>query len=438
MKLPFADWLTRQRWYGGRQRTLVTATPQSITPLDEGLDHVLLDAAYEDGGHEHYQVIVAWDRPPAPEFVAAGLIGADEGRTGYDALYDENVPSYLLELIDSGERRGALRFIAEPEAKLPTHAAARVVDAEQSNTSVIFDQSAILKMFRRVIAGTNPDLELNRVLGRAGCPHVPALLGAIESEEDTEPAALGMVSAYAENSASGSAMAAASTRDLYAEGDLHAEEVGGDLAAESHRLGEAVAVVHHVLAAELGSTTKPVPVDDWRARLDDAVAAVPELGSSADAVRRVYAEVQGERVRVQRIHGDLHLGQVLRTPEAWLLIDFEGEPGQPLAARRAPDSPLRDVAGMLRSYEYAAWQPLAGDDDSQLAFRAREWAQRNQEAFCEGYAGVAAVDPRASTAVLTAYQLDKAVYEVGYEARHRPTWLRIPLDSINRLLGGHP
>jgi maltokinase len=315
---------------------------------------------------------------------------------------------------------------------------------------VVFGEDALLKVFRKVAAGRNPDIEIHEALTHAGVDKVAHLYGWITAQLDDGavdgakgPADLGMLQQFLRTATDGWTMALNSVRDLYAEADLHADEVGGDFASESHRLGAATAEVHRRLAELLGTAVwTPEDLRDLVAamhrRLDMSIEAVPDLEPYADGLRAAFDALTqvGHSVPTQRVHGDLHLGQTLRTVRGWKLIDFEGEPAKPLAERIAFDSPLRDVAGMLRSFDYAAGNLLTDHPhDRQIAYRCREWAQRNRVAFCEGYAEESPVDPRHENVLMRAYETDKAIYEVVYETRNRPSWLPIPMAAIARLSG---
>jgi maltokinase len=445
------EWLPKQRWFAAKGRKVRSVAVAASTPLraeaEPLLDHVLLAVDFaDDSPVQHYQLLVARREHLRGELEHV-VIGAVGGHIAYDGLWDTAVTAWLLDAIRTGRTAGEIRFVPEPGAEIAEGVPGRVLGVEQSNTSVSWGEQSILKLFRRVLPGVNPDLELHRALRAVGSNEVAALQGAIEGVLHGEPVTLGMLQDFAANSADGWAMAQASVRDLLAEGDLRADEVGGDFAAEASRLGETVAVVHAELRQALatGEADPRTLATAWHARLSASAAEVPALAEHAGSVHAVYeavATLPGP-LPTQRVHGDLHLGQTLRTPQGWLVIDFEGEPAAPLAERVRPDSTLRDVAGMLRSFDYAAfhqlsqWEPADHwtdpDHDSQLMWRAREWADRNRSAFCDGYALRAGADPREQSVLLRAFELDKAVYEVVYETRFRPTWAHIPLASISRL-----
>ena len=297
---------------------------------------------------------------------------------------------------------------------------------------------SLLKIFRRVTPGINPDIEIHERLTRAGSENIAALLGWIE----TDDLQLAMLQQLLRTASDGWELALTSVRNLFAEADLYADEVGGDFAAESQRLGEAVARIHALLA-ELFPTHERTSADHaelakaMTTRLDDALDVVPELADHAAALRTLFTAVGAiESGAIQRVHGDLHLGQTLRTAKGWKIVDFEGEPAKPLAERVLPDSPWRDVAGMLRSFDYApqvAAMTAATTNDNgaeQRAFRAAEWSARNQAAFLEAYAGRELTGDEQT--LLAAYVADKAVYECVYEKRNRPSWLSIPLAALSQ------
>jgi maltokinase len=435
-----AAWLPGQRWFAGKGTPitgLAVAEQTTLISGDPGLRHLIVAVTQASGTHS-YQLFLGL-RAALPDYLEHVRIGpVDAGLVGYDGLHDPGLTVVLLEAMAGGESIGPLRFAHRPGTRIDTGLQSLVLTAEQSNTSLLFGEEAILKVFRRLSPGPNPDLEVPDALAGMGSQHVAAPLGWITTQAKGLPTVLAVLSAYLRNAVDGWSMAATSVRDYYASDTANAAQAGGDFSGEAHRLGEATAEVHRDLAAAFG--TQELPGSAYRDmsahmldRLDEAVAAVPGLARHDRVLRTAFEEVATltDPLEVQRIHGDYHLGQVMRTHAGWVLLDFEGEPAVPLERRRAYFPALRDVAGMLRSLDYAARFQLAGHEGSeQVHAAARDWARRNQAAFCAGYARAGGPDPGKHGILVRALTLDKAVYEVMYEARNRPSWLPIPLGSI--------
>src|SRR3954453_12313236 len=271
-------------------------------------------------------------------------------------MRDREAPVPWLNHLVNASTVGPMHFHPAGVAYIPEGLPGDIVSGEQSNTSLIYGSEAILKLFRRLEPGLNPDVEIHDALRTRENPHIAPLLGHIEIDDPdpaNPPATAAMLQRFVPNASDGWRLATASVRDLYAEGDLHADEVGGDFAADSERLGAATASVHADMAKVL--PTQPDDPEWFRtlgeqmsSRLDEAIGVVPQLEEHPEGLRRLIAAVGGstERVVRQRVHGDLHLGQVLRTATGWIILDFEGEPARSLESRRELDSPLRDVAGM--------------------------------------------------------------------------------------------
>ncbi|WTL50643.1 phosphotransferase [Streptomyces sp. NBC_01497] len=441
-----ATWLPHQRWFAGKGRSLTALVPVAVTELlppvpsggeGPGLLHLLLRVEQQDpqqppaapaGPGDCYQLLLGV-RTSLPPHLASSLVGRVEqgplaGRTVYDALHDPYLAGVLMDRLRSVDTVGPLRF--GRAGRIPAGLAPRLLDAEQSNTSLVYGEAYILKILRRVVPGPHPDLELPLALAAEGCERVPAPVAWFEAADPAgsgEQLTLGVLQPYLRGSADGWQLA------------LSALAGGHDFLPEARELGRATAQVHLALASALPT----VALDSARSaqlaeamsrRLDTAAQAVPALLPYAPGLRAAFEALGGPGAvangrPAQRVHGDLHLGQTLRSPDGtWSVIDFEGEPARPLAERRRPQPPVRDVAGMLRSFDYAA--------RSHQPWRA-DWAARCRDAYCDGYAQAAGTDPRSEPELLRAYETDKAVYEVLYEARHRPDWLPVPMAAIERL-----
>ncbi|HET8962239.1 maltokinase N-terminal cap-like domain-containing protein [Nocardioides sp.] len=473
MTTPIADpleliaaYVGNARWFGGKGRPFALAgrrrlgrVPGSPGPDDaaEGpraaIDLVTVDYADAVGGTEIYQLPLAFYGEPQ-EHLAHALVGMWEDEDFgpshvYDAVHDRYAMAFWLNAFADPRDEGPLRFHRLPGHEFDLESHSTLFSGEQSNSSVAFGEDSLMKVFRKITPGHNPDISVHEVLTRAGSDHVAALYGWLEVEEDEASGSgggvlqLAMLQQFLRTASDGWDLALTSVRNLFAEADLHADEVGGDFAGESARLGVALAETHASLQEHFPThtwSTEQVTslVDGMHRRLDAALDVVPELAEHADRLRATYDHVRRIRdLTVQQIHADLHLGQTLRTVRGWKIVDFEGEPAKPLSERLLPDSRWRDVAGMLRSFDYAPRVVERTVKESeyvgaeQRAFRAAEWAERNRGAFLSAYAGgELTVDQET---LLSAYVADKAVYEVVYEARNRPGWVDIPLDAIRRI-----
>ncbi|PPK65424.1 aminoglycoside phosphotransferase [Actinokineospora auranticolor] len=431
-------WLPQRRWFAGKGAPLVavelTAAARFADQASKSFGVLAVAEVRYAGGKatERYQLPLGFSpTPPEGEPVIAWL----DGLAAYDATGDHELTSELLRLIGRDHDLGEVRFTAEPGGELAfahrNGMRSRRMTAEQSNTSIVFGDRFILKLFRRLSDGVNPDLDVHRALGRAESRHVAPLLGAIEGPGVT----FGVLHSFVADAVDGWRLAVTEACQV-----ARGEDVSRFL-DEARGIGAAVAAVHRDLGQHYG--TAPLDLAAVRRRLlatlDSAVPVVPALTCYADRLRELFDGLDAPAATAQRIHGDLHLGQVLRTPARWLLIDFEGEPSHPIPVRTAAQSPLRDVAGMLRSFDYAAEHELqfgvAEHFHEHACARVRQWAADARDEFCAGYASGSGVDPRAHGDLLRAFELEKMLYEAEYETRNRPDWVRIPLRTLRPTLG---
>ncbi|MFT3865669.1 MAG: hypothetical protein QM729_15485 [Solirubrobacterales bacterium] len=442
-----AEWLAGRRWFGSKTRELIQVGVIDMPLLDPRppqLRIAFVEARFGSGGHEIYQVPIAIEA--AGELPDGARIAALGEAVAYDVIAERRDPPRLLELIAGGGQvasaEGRVVFEWVDGAPPPAGAEVRPISSEQSNSSVVFGEDAILKLYRRVEAGVNPELEMLRFLGRQGFGRIPALLGWFEYEGRPADATLGIA------------------QELIADGrdgwvwvlDGLAGDPGS-LLEPLRGLGRTIGEMHTALASdptdpvfapeERGSESLALftaSLDEQIERVfldlpeDERLAPIAHRGEELRDQLRALARIGGAGMAI-RVHADLHLGQTLLNDAGWTILDFEGEPARPLPERRVKHSPLRDVAGLLRSLAYA---PLA----ARLRRGAEpppDWEHHARERFLDGY--LDAIDPvllpatkREIDQLLAIYELEKAVYELNYELNNRPDWVEIPVAGITRLL----
>jgi predicted trehalose synthase len=448
-------WLPQQRWYAAKGRTPVLRKLGGFR-LDDPAGDVGIEVMVvaDESGVEPvvYQVPMTYRAEPLAG-ADGSLIGTTEHgvlgrRWVYDAPHDDVFVGQLLALIQGQAEPQAQSESHTPDPTVEGHAvdpgvvtlaSSAVLRGEQSNTSVVCQVHAasgepappvIIKVFRALHPGENPDVVVQSALTEAGSTQVPHTVGYVAGEW-ADPRSGDRVRghlAFAQRFLPG-------VEDAWRVA-LRAATAGEDFTEPARELGASTAHIHLSLAAALGT----VPAEDAakrelvriiRSRYDAAVAEVPSLAAHEAVVAASLDDLAArDWPDLQRVHGDYHLGQVLRTPDGWVAVDFEGEPLRPLHERVRPDLALRDVAGMLRSFDYVGGSVELAEPDRS----ARDWVAASRAAFLEGYTGVTHLDPATTGPVLRALELDKALYEVIYEVRNRPTWLGIPTAAIERLV----
>ncbi|HWG73247.1 MAG TPA: phosphotransferase [Acidimicrobiales bacterium] len=429
-------YLGRQRWYAGSAEpgdddvSVVTAGELVTTVAQRRL----LWARVEGEG-ARYQVLIG-ERPggePA-DFLGghdAEVLGAVGSKYYYDATLDPELALALLAVVSDG---------SESAERV------RPVSAEQSNTSLVYDDRIILKLFRRLLEGANPDVEVTTALSEAGFTRVAAPVAHWRYQGQD----LAFAQRFLAGGSEGWALALTSLRDFYAASSSDPAEVGGDFSAEAARLGRMTAEMHLAMAAAFGVERRALAELWWPALLNSVEERLVRVGAEVGgglpgAIAPFVGGLRavGDPGPAIRVHGDYHLGQVMRTDSGWYVLDFEGEPARALEERVRPSSPLKDVAGMLRSLQYASRFVLGERADAEVAAlvpRADAWEWHNRDAFLGGYrqaGGIDALLPGDTptwSAVLAAYEVDKALYELDYERAYRPDWASIPLGAVTRLL----
>ena len=423
---PLAAWLPEQRWFGAKSRRIGGISVDDSIDVAPGTLHVVR-VTLDDGDVQRYAVPL------------------QAGSALADALDDARFARHLVELVrEEAYVAGAHGVVtghrtrAFPEL-IPPDAVMRKIGGEQSNTSFVVGQALIVKHFRRLAPGVNPELEMTRFLTEvADFPHTPALAGWLDYVVDgAEPTTLAVVQHRVVEAHDGWEWMLGAMADERRRSATH---------AALRRLGEVTASLHLALSRARAAALAPEAVTDadvarWTAsvvaQLAAARAAAPSHASGIPSVtaEHVGAALGSLRGRVKcRHHGDLHLGQTLyrEAAGAWTVIDFEGEPLRPLAERRQKHAPLRDVAGMLSSIAYAAEAVRAVTPGPWID----AWEHEARAAFLGGYFSTAArapflpEDEAGARRVLAAFEVEKAAYEVVYEANNRPSWIAIPLRGV--------